>query len=1386
MKLRIGFCILCCFFSNLVLGQLSNLKFENLNTMEGLSSSTCLEIFQDREGLLWFGTIDGLNQYDGYEFKTYRHILKDSTSISNNRINAIVEDKNGNLWIGTNNGLNFFERDLNKFSRVNLNTQSLDTSIDREFINHLLYDEIQNILWIATNDGAVKIILEDQFKSLDNLRFSFYEHNNYDKNSLDDNGVKVILKDNENVIWISTNGENLNKYNSEKDNFDRNLIRSKGDYELNYIPKKILIDNDGDFWIGNDLSNLVLWEKRINKFRHLSLATESIPVVDFFQDKSGLIWISTDGYGLFLFDKEKNCIQHVLNNPSDPFSLPNGQISKVIEDNNGIFWIGHYDKGISKLDRSKSSFGHYYYQGGNNNGLTARTVSSVLQDSNNRIWISTYNGGLNLFDELNNTFQLFEHNKKNKTSLSSNKILYTFESYNGNIWVCTLDGGLNNFNPETKETKRFLHESDNLFSIGRNAICMGVEDNKNRVWLGLRDEGVNLFDPKAEKFYSYKKSIGKENSLISDFVLSLFVDSKNRLLVGTSLGLNVVDLNTLDEFIPEDIQFLEIKEDGIIGNQINYMTEDYLGNIWLGTENGVFKLDADLKLVKSYFSQDGLPNNLITGLKEDSDHNFWIATKSGLSFLDSQTQKFTNFNEKDGLQGTEYQSRSIEKTNDGRIIIGGIDGFNIFHPDNVLLESSIVLASKLTNFKINNKKIVVGDTLNSRFVFQKPIAQIENLILNHDQTNISLEFVALYFKNPEHVSYAYKMNGLDEQFITAGSNRIAIYSNLQPGNYMFEVKASINGNWEEARVSHINIEVLSPPWKTWWAYSIYFILVFTIVWGVYYFYSKRTIEERKYELDQMKLKFFINVSHEFRTPLTLILNPLDKILSNLTEPEKIKTSVESAQRSSRRLLYLVNQLLDYRKMDMGMAPLKLEKGDIVSFCNENFSLFKDLAKTKGIEYKFKTNSKKITALFDFDKIEKIFTNLISNAIKFTNKGGEITVSIERVSEVKKKSKVEFLEIRVVDSGIGIKKEQLKYVFSRFFKADTLNSGTGIGLNFTKGLVELHGGEINVDSQYETGSTFIVRLPLKVKGKTEVVEKVKNEFLINSMKSAEYEMSISNDDIIVENNKEPEISRSRLPVVLIVEDNKELRLFIKNELENSYRIKEAVNGAMGLKMVSKYNPDIVISDVMMPKMDGFEMCKAIKSEFETCHVPVILLTARSLEEDRIEGYETGADGYLSKPFEINVLKARIQNLLETKKRVREKFSKLGGILPSNELTTNNLDEAFLEKATNIIIKNISSVDFKLDDLLKEINIGRSHFYRKIQSLTGQNPSNFVRTIRLKYASELLLKGNYSIKEVSHMAGFNSTAYFSKTFRNVFEITPTEFTKKNKSTKKLNKL
>ncbi|GAF05070.1 hybrid sensor histidine kinase/response regulator transcription factor [Saccharicrinis fermentans] len=1376
--------------STITLGQnYSNLKFETYSTSEGLSSSTCTEIYQDKDGFLWFGTIDGLNKFDGYSFEIFKPSINEPNFISNNRILSITGDDEGNLWIGTWNGLNVFDRDRESFFRIPLGNEEDPGFRRTNVINDVYFDKQKNSLWAATNNGAYQIKLKaDYLENLDGLSINYYNQSPYSSNSLDHSEVTKILKDHSNNIWIATNGESLNKYKEATNSFERVLINTNSNYWLKQLPKVFIQDAEGDFWIGNDLSKMIVWDKNSNVFSIREITKSSIPIFDIYVDSNNVFWITTDGHGIYLFDKHKGIIKHLAHDENSLFSLPNNQISSILEDKTGVYWLSTYNEGICKLVVSKSRFEHYYHRPGEKTSLSSERAQSVLQDNKNRIWIGTDGGGLNLFNRETKTFKHFLASGRSKGELSSNKITYLESGYDNNIWVCTWDGGLNLYNPKNNSFKHYVNNPKDRNSIGDNSIWCAKEDKQGGVWIGTQTAGLNLLDKESKRFIRFMNNPLDASSIASNFVFSLFIDSKNRLFVGTSVGLNVLFLEDVYGKGFKDVKFKLLGDKEIQGYRINFITEDKNGNIWVGTDLGLHKLNESLKHIRSYTHDNGLPNDLIVGIQEDKFGYLWITSKGGLTQFNPITEKFINYGVNDGVQGIEFQSKSITLTHEGHIIVGGIKGVNIFDPKDFIDRSDSVVPV-LSQLRLFNKPIHVGDTLNNRVLLTKNLWEQDIIELKHYEGYLSFDFVALYFESPEHVQYAYRMKGLDEDFVVSGLNRTANYSNLTPGDYEFEVKASLDGDWENAAQTQIAIHVLPPPWKSWWAYSLYFLFLSFVAWISLRYYTKLVKEEKEHELDQMKLNFFINVAHEFRTPLTLILNPVDKILESLNL-EEAKQSGKTIQQSSHRLLNLVNQILDFRRVDMGKAEINLMDGDIINFTSKVFGFFKDMASQKNVNYNFSSDEESYIMGFDPDKIEKILTNLLSNALKYTEAGGEVKLEIQKKIRRRKRkyfkrlknAKQEVLEIKIVDTGIGFPKEHLKYVFNRFYKADNTKTGTGIGLNYTRSLVELLGGEISIESIYGEGSTFTVQLPVvKNADENEAKQILPDDFNFDqiSLQSVVYELD-STKNYVVDISQDESVGESdtdRKPTVLLVEDNKLLQSQLKQELEKRYSVTQAFNGAEGLEKALKYFPDIIVSDIMMPEMDGFELCEKLKENFDTCHIPVVLLTARSLDEDKIAGFKTGADDYIPKPFNMQVLKARIQNLIESRIKLREKFDALGGLYVSKEVTTNSTDEAFLDKATKVVVDHIDQSDFNLDVLLQELSVSRSTFFRKITSITGHSPTQFIRSIRLKYAAELLLKKDVPIKEIAYMSGFNSTSYFSKTFREHYGMTPNEYVSKH---------
>ncbi len=1336
------------------------MQFKHITSEDGLLSNHVDAIVQDSDGFMWFGTMRGLCRYDGYTFLNFTHSITDSLSLSNNNITSIVEDKDKNLWIGTLNGLNMIERETYQVRRLD----SVLKDFKKPLHIHSLMIDDEDKLWIGTNYSGLLMLNLNTFEIIN------YRHSDQDTSSIISNTVFSVVRRNERDLLIATNN-GLDLFDPSTQTF-KHILPDYDVRSLSYYP---------------DSSVFVGIMARGNYYYKLSpdnqLEKKQLPVefsskqLLFMADSDGNQWTSIRDNGLIFHDDSKNIDHKLLYDKSNETGINSNAILSFYEDRLGNIWIGTFDAGINVWEKGSKGFIHVK----DNNlpsGLQNNRVRSMYVDSDGDIWIGTkVNGSLGKFDRDKLTFTHYRHDPNDPHSLSNDFIFCITEDRPGYLWVGT-NNGLNLFEKSTGKTKQVLKEHVNPDMITPDKIrSESIKDllkDGDSLYIG-HAQGMDIYDTKRKTFIHFTQS-DEPNSLTDRRVNVIFRDSQDYIWIGTMNGLNRFNKKNgeMRQYLSDPTDSTSISE-----SIIQCIHEDKNGNLWIGTSLGINLFNREDNSFTSFTTQDGLPANSISGILEDDHGNLWISTNKGLSKFNPSDTTFINYNVYDGLQANEFGSHAFCKTKNGEMLFGGNNGFNIFHPDSIT-ENTNIPNVVLTNFKLNNKDVPVNSPGSP---LKKHITRTEEITLTHKQSVMTFEYVALNFTSPENNQYAYMMEGFEDEWNYVGSRKGATYTNLDPGDYIFRVKGSNNdGLWNEEGVS-LKIEVLPAPWKTWWAYLIYCVILLSMFWAWIKYYTKMVKDEKEHELDQQKLQFFVNVSHEFRTPLTLILNPIDRIISSYRDPEEVKDSAITIQRSARRLLSLVNQLLDFRKLELGKESMQMVKTDIIKFTKDIYILFKDLANEKEIQFQFLSPQKRLTALFDVDKFEKIITNLLSNAIKFTDPGGSVTLFISKTkqSALLKKDKIkEVLEIRVIDTGKGFKKKQLPSVFDRFLHVDNPRTGTGIGLNYTKYLVELHGGIIKVESEYQKGSTFIIHLPLEYRAKKFHQSTIKLEDIsdvkpnMNSIHALDYEIATGNHVTRTETRYAYEDTENEnRPLILIVEDKRELRIHLKKELEQTYKIREASNGAKGLEIVNKYYPDVIISDVMMPKMDGFEMCTMIKSEVETCHIPIILLTARALDVDMAKGYKTGADAYIPKPFSMDVLKARIINLLESRKRLRNKFTSIGGLLPSSEITSNTLDEAFLDNITTIVLKNISNPDFNQDRLLQELGCSKSHLYRKINVLTGTSPSIFIRTIRLKYASELLIKGNKSIKEIAYLAGFNSATYFGTTFRELYGVAPVEY-------------
>ncbi|MDW5290294.1 two-component regulator propeller domain-containing protein [Formosa sp. PL04] len=1310
-----------------------NLIVEHLTTKDGLVSNMVHTMLQDSDGFMWFGTEDGLCRYDGYSFLNFLYAPTNPHSLSNNLILALAEDKHKQLWIGTHKGLNKIDLETYKITRFN------DVFKDEfgTFTIQFLYVD-NNTLWIATDNSGLYTL------DINTNKVSNYRHISGDKNTLRSNVINGMLKDPKRGLLVATS-KGLDVFDEKTSTF-KSLI------------KDVNVDNlhlqaNGDVLVGSfSEANYYLKLKDHFKVEKIKLPFKfSDKLVSPFSDSEGNSWVSVRDYGLIYTSSANNTTHRLLYDKNNPTGINSNTITSFYEDSFGNIWLSSYDAGVDVIVKKRKPFVHVK---DNNapNGLLNNRVRALYQDSEQDIWIGTKaNGTLSKFNRDSLSFQHFKPNPQDDLGLSNDYILSITEDKPGFLWVGTLNG-LNLFDKATGEFTVFKHKDDDVNSIASNSIYALLKDQDN-LYIGNVGEGLDVYNETLNTFTHFRNT-GGANQISDNRIKVIYKDKKDDIWIGTVNGLNLFHKNTgtFTHFLHDNLDDKSISE-----NYILSIYEDKKNNFWIGTSTGINLMNTETNTFQVFTTEDGLAGNSVRGILEDDEGNLWLSTNNGLSKFNPETKTFKNYNEYDGLQSNEFSSFVYCKTSDGELLFGGNNGFTIFNP-NQIEDNKIIPEIVLTNFKLFNTEVQVNTTHSP---LTKHISKTENLVLNHDQSMLSFEFVALNYTTPENNEYAYKMEGFDADWNYIGHKREASYTNLDPGDYVFRVKASNNdGLWNETGTS-LKITILPPFWKSWWAYMCYGLILTALVFLARRQVVKRNNAKRAHDIDAMKIKFFANISHEFRTPLTLILSPLDKLLKTNTNPEQ-EPQLRLMSRHGKRLLNLVNQLLDFQKIDSGELKLKKEAGDIVAFTKELSFLFVSLFNEKHIQFQFKTDIEACETLFDHDKMEKIIFNLLSNAFKFTAENGHVSIKTS-------KDKNNNFQIEVSDDGIGMPSTELDKIFKRFYQLDNGNSigghGSGIGLELVKEYVELHGGKISVQSTMGVGSCFVIQIPLVA---------IKNEIEKRPVKT-----HIKDIVIHEETESHQEVKHTnKTPLVLLVEDHTDLRAFLKTSLEVYFKVIEASDGVEGLEQAQSHVPDIIISDVMMPKMDGNEFCLKVKTNQLTSHIPVILLTAQTSEDYKVIGFNNGADQYVTKPFSIDVLKSRIHGLLAQRRALQDVFSKKLDINPS-EITVTTIDEQLIKKALEIVEENMSDSNFSVDDLSQALEMSRGHLYRKINSITGNSPSEFIKSMRLKRAVQLLKMNKLTVSEIAYKVGFSNPKYFSKCFKAEFNILPSQFAKTHKN-------
>ncbi|WP_158994206.1 hybrid sensor histidine kinase/response regulator transcription factor [Mucilaginibacter sp. L196] len=1343
-------------------GQLS---FDHLTVANGLSQSTVLSICKDSRGYMWFGTRDRLNQYDARSFKIFNHDYRNPGSIScSDYVFSIFEDREQNLWIGTVKGLNRYQREKDKFEEL-LHDPANAASITDNNIYYIFQDS-QGALWIGTNNGL------NVLSSSTSRRFTHIFRYSNGHQGLTDNQIYAIYEDHLHNIWIG-GAEGLTKI--ERKNGKLNFTRF---HSTSYKPdslqgnevRTITEDKQLRLWIGTETGGLNLYHPETSTFSHFkhdpfngnSLSNNDVRKI--MLDRQGQLWIGTIN-GLNILDPETLKFTHFVHDAESRNSLSDNSIKSIYQDNYGSIWVGTTYGGVNVMHADNIPF-KVYQHNDFKNSISGNIVSAIIAGPKKSLWIGTEGYGLNYFDEITGVFKQYKNIASNKSSLTTNFVKTVYNDRENNLWVGLHQGGLELFDPASEKFKHFRHNKGDINSISSDIVSSLLEDSYGRFWVGT-SEGLDIFDKKSQRFRNYLKDANKPFILTHASVRCVYEDSRHNLWVGTTTGLNLLSPGS-DKF--KRFAANERKPDSLKVGYINCIKEDSDGNLWIGSfHGGLSRYIAATGAFQTYGIEQGLPSDNVLNIQQGDQHSLWISTDNGLSRFDLATKKFRTFTVKDGLPTNEFNYNSSFKDAGNNLYFGTYNGLVTFNPKQIT-QNHIPPVIQFTDLRLFNKSVKIGQ---ENDLLKEDISLTKEIVFKYNQNVFSVDFTALSFDKPDRNRFMYKLEGFENNW-----NRVnipsATYTNLPAGEYDLLVRGSNNdGIWGSSKSLHIVI--LPPWWKTWWAYGIYTIIFFTTLYFVIRFfrrqarlerdlYYEQLNHERQQEIYQLKLDFFTKISHEIRTPLSLILAPIEKMLIQERNNPQIGHQLNYVKRNTDRLMRLVNELLDFRKIESGFMKLDVAEYDLVAFCQSVFDSFIELALSKNIVFRFSPPPTPVYLYFDAGQLEKVLYNLITNAFKFTPDNGIIELSIFPKSDV--------VEILVTDNGIGISKEVQTRIFENFYqnKQSSSSPGWGIGLALAKNIVDLHKGLISVQSEVALENN---------PGKTEFIITLlngRNHFsddqLSHPIKPNVDAIEIGAIEVIAFSTQTDSDPIAEKQVILLVEDNSDLRGFVKAALCSTYQIFESENGLDGWQLAQKIIPDIIISDVAMPVMDGFELCSRIKIDERTNHIPVVLLTARADQPNHLNGLTNGADVYITKPFSMEVLELNIRNLLASRQAMQQKFSRQITLMPKNR-EIDSPDEQFLNKTMQIIECNLENPDFDVVMLVDKIGMSQTVLYRKVKALTDMTITDFIKSIRLKQAASMLTQNKLTVAEVAYSVGFNDRKYFSKEFKKQFGQTPSGY-------------
>ncbi|WP_270653109.1 hybrid sensor histidine kinase/response regulator transcription factor [Phocaeicola plebeius] len=1324
-----------CIFLCLGIQAVNTFPFRHIGIRDGLPDNYVKNVFGIPDGRLGVRTTSLLSFYDGKNFTNYPLWKAPVYGIDQESVIPLQYlDADGRIWLKEKGNLKIFDLDKGEFIQPDtlLAGWGVKEKISNVFIDSSLH------VWLVTASQRV-LLYDTKNHQLQTI--------GEDRHFLNGNGTLMAVESYGNVSWMLHESGLLRAYDRNQKKFIRQetflLNRLKSDQQV-----LIRMLDSGDFWIAwNEGAGFYMCAT--HEWKEVDLqSSEYICINSCDVDLSGNLFIGTTGHGVYFIDKYNFSVMS-----SDPLgnSLKRPNLTNVhsvyVDKKSGTFWVGLFNQGLAYFHPSMNNF--ILYDSNRLKGNWANEdVLCMLEMEDASLLLGTDQGLYQLSSDRKSVSCPYKE-------LSTQSFRVAFRDRKGRIWLGTYPEGLYCIN----QGKLFHYKFPARKGMEVNAIRAIVEDEQENLWVSVVG-GVGLFDPHTGEL----KLLRDRYPELAQFRIAnaLILEPSGRLVVGADNGIYFYDIKKDSLYIPGHIKGNDPFQI-LAGEKYNCMLNDSRGLLWMGTQYGIKVLSPDWK-IDVLGEEHGFENLTIQGMQEDYNNEVWIATINALYKVSVAKEDGQNeytvvcLDRNHSREWDDLYEFCSMRTRKGEICFGRMDGFYLFSPENVVF-TPCAISPLFTGFRLFNESVSCGEEYHGRVLFTQSIDKVRSVTLNYDENFLTFDFSSLNFVNPSQTYFRYRLEGADKKWNEITSNKgqgSVVYNNLLPGEYTFRVMSAGNDHvWSPESVFHVSIR--PPFWTTAWAFVLYFLcLIGAAILGVRYMYRKNNQKlirlkeqqaaKQKEELNQLKFRFFTNISHELRTPLTLILTPLEVLRKKVTD-EQVLRQLDMVYKNAQELYTLVNQLLDFRKMEMRMEKLHLTAGDLEEFISTLYANFQPFAKEKKLDFRLALSSAHWYMNFDHEKLHRILNNLLSNAFKFTPEGGTVTLSL---SEEHIEGRL-FANITVADTGIGMSAEALEHIFERFYQvqhADDSKVGSGIGLHLVKEYVQLHEGSIQVESQFGKGAVFIVRIPMDLKISEEA----------------------SPAPIPLDNRKK----------LLIVEDNQDFRHFLKEQLSETYQVIDAPDGEEGEKLAIEQNPDLIISDIMMPKIDGLELCRRVKHNVQTSHIPVILLTARSGDEAKISGYAVGADSYISKPFSFDVLLVRIKQLIEQQEGRKKEFRKTLRVNPSR-ITITSIDEQLIQKALKLIEEHIDNSEYNVEQLSADMGMSRMNLYRKLQAITGQTPTEFIRTIRLKRAAQLLQDGKLNVSEVADRVGFSSSSYFTKCFKEQFGVLPTQYSETDESGK-----